>query len=575
MASEPARRDARTRRRRRRRASPNSLRSPATSRTGATAAVRHRDASPKLAAQLARRGRSGRARRRARSSRAGAAAARCPGVRAARRERARVRRCLERRQRPAGDRAQPVRGRVDVRPGGDERGGVRVQRVVVQQGGRAHLDDLPGVHHRRAVADGGGQLEVVGDEQQASPRSRRSSSRIAITSAWVVTSSAVVGSSASSRRGSVSSASAIMTRCSMPPDSSCGYCRSRRRRRRCRPRRARRAARRCACAAGTPRFGRSASVMKSPIAPHRVDVRARVLEDHRHLAAVPAQRGAGERCDVACRRSGSSPSTSAPAAAAGRSRGRSSTCPSRTRRPGRPPRPGRSSSETSRSTGALLALHGSRTVRPVDLEQRRAGGSAAVAALPPGRSSAAAWPVEQPLAEHVDRDHHDHDAHARRPAPPAGSPAAMPTWSSETITPQSAVRRLDAEAEERDRGQVDHRVAEQDRRLGDDQRQRCWGQVAQADRRWPRPCTSSAATYGWLRSRQRRAAQHPGDVRRVGDRQRDRRRGQARRRTRPRRAPRAGCRGTRTACRGRRRSTASKAPRRQAAVTASSAPTAR
>ena len=35
-------------------------------------------------------------------------------------------------------------------------------------------------------------------------RSRRSSSRIAITSAWVVTSSAVVGSSASSRRGSVS-----------------------------------------------------------------------------------------------------------------------------------------------------------------------------------------------------------------------------------------------------------------------------------------------------------------------------------------------------------------------------------
>ena len=29
----------------------------------------------------------------------------------------------------------------------------------------ADLDDLPGVHHHRAVADGGGQLQVVGDEQ--------------------------------------------------------------------------------------------------------------------------------------------------------------------------------------------------------------------------------------------------------------------------------------------------------------------------------------------------------------------------------------------------------------------------
>ena len=49
-----------------------------------------------------------------------------------------------------------------------------------------------------------------------------------MTSAWVVTSSAVVGSSASSSRGSVSSAAAIITRCSIPPDSSCGYWRSRR-----------------------------------------------------------------------------------------------------------------------------------------------------------------------------------------------------------------------------------------------------------------------------------------------------------------------------------------------------------
>ena len=60
------------------------------------------------------------------------------------------------------------------------------------------------------------------------PNSLRSSSMMAITSAWMVTSSAVVGSSARISRGFVSSAVAIMTRCSMPPESSCGYCFSRR-----------------------------------------------------------------------------------------------------------------------------------------------------------------------------------------------------------------------------------------------------------------------------------------------------------------------------------------------------------
>ena len=41
-------------------------------------------------------------------------------------------------------------------------------------------------------------------------------------SAWIVTSSAVVASSAMSSRGSQEIAIAIMTRCSMPPDSSAG-----------------------------------------------------------------------------------------------------------------------------------------------------------------------------------------------------------------------------------------------------------------------------------------------------------------------------------------------------------------
>ena len=46
--------------------------------------------------------------------------------------------------------------------------------------------------------------------------------------AWIVTSSAVVGSSAMSSSGSQASAMAIMTRCAMPPDSSCGKASSRR-----------------------------------------------------------------------------------------------------------------------------------------------------------------------------------------------------------------------------------------------------------------------------------------------------------------------------------------------------------
>jgi len=46
--------------------------------------------------------------------------------------------------------------------------------------------------------------------------------------AWIVTSSAVVGSSAISRRGLQASAMAIITRWRMPPESWCGYSRTRR-----------------------------------------------------------------------------------------------------------------------------------------------------------------------------------------------------------------------------------------------------------------------------------------------------------------------------------------------------------
>ena len=50
-----------------------------------------------------------------------------------------------------------------------------------------------------------------------------SSSSRSMICAWIVTSSAVVGSSAISRRGSHTSAIAIITRCRMPPDRLIGY----------------------------------------------------------------------------------------------------------------------------------------------------------------------------------------------------------------------------------------------------------------------------------------------------------------------------------------------------------------
>ena len=58
-----------------------------------------------------------------------------------------------------------------------------------------------------------------------STHSRASSRRIW---SWIVTSSAVVGSSHRMISGSQDSAIAIITRCRMPPENSCGYARNRR-----------------------------------------------------------------------------------------------------------------------------------------------------------------------------------------------------------------------------------------------------------------------------------------------------------------------------------------------------------
>ena len=87
----------------------------------------------------------------------------------------------------------------------------------------ALLHDPARAHHVDAIAERRGEVQVVRDEEHAhaatSPAARRARAMI---SACVVTSSAVVGSSQTSSRGELVSAPAIMTRCSIPPESSCG-----------------------------------------------------------------------------------------------------------------------------------------------------------------------------------------------------------------------------------------------------------------------------------------------------------------------------------------------------------------
>src|SRR5215467_13483863 len=113
--------------------------------------------------------------------------------------------------------------------------------------------------------------------------------------------------------------------------------------------------------------------------------------------------------------------------------------------------PGRMLSETSRSTARLL--HNS---------------------LPRLRL------LEEPLAEHVECDHYGDDA---RPGGKRRERIALRNSHLVLRDHHAPVRGrgLDAEAEERYRRQVDHRIAEQDRRLGDDQRHDVRHDVAQAN----------------------------------------------------------------------------------------------
>ncbi|KJL34027.1 hypothetical protein RL72_00078 [Microbacterium azadirachtae] len=149
------------------------------------------------------------------------------------------------------------------------------------------------------------------------PRSAQSSRSTCTISACVVTSSAVVGSSQTSSRGAVVRAPAIMTRCSMPPLSSCG-CWSR-----CSAGEGRRtsasssAARARARARGHLSFRRRASVRWSPIVriglmPARGSwntIAASERRTARSAAGESGERPSTETLPPMCARSGVRPST--------------------------------------------------------------------------------------------------------------------------------------------------------------------------------------------------------------------------------------------------------------------------
>ena len=111
--------------------------------------------------------------------------------------------------------------------------------------------------------------------------------------AWIVTSRAVVGSSAMSSLGSHDSAIAIMTRWRMPPDSSWGYCLTRRSGLLMPTRRSDSIARSQASLLADLQV--EPDLLGDLVADgeDRVQARQRLLEDHRHVLA--ADRGASRR----------------------------------------------------------------------------------------------------------------------------------------------------------------------------------------------------------------------------------------------------------------------------------------
>ena len=322
----------------------------------------------------------------------------------------------------------------------------------------------------------------------ARPRSRRSSSRIAITSACVVTSSAVVGSSARSSRGSVSSAAPIMTRWSMPPDSSCGYC-----------------AQPALAVLDADLVQHLRGALASLGAAHAADGAQRLGHEVADACAPGwcARGGPGRRprprpgTAAARRRAASArrarrrsrcPRPGRRAAGGAPPRARSSTCRSPTLRPGPTASPAAIASDTPRSTARCSPSTGSVT-------SRFSISSSDVIAL------TRLGEIGEALAEQVDGNHDDDDAEARRQRLERVAREHAGAALRHHHAPVG-LRRLHAEADERDGRQVDHRVAEQDRALGDHEADDVGHQVPDADGDPGRgPCTSRAETYSCARSR--------------------------------------------------------------------------
>jgi len=99
---------------------------------------------------------------------------------------------------------------------------IGMQRLIEQGVDIRLFDDLAGIHDGDAFSHLCHHTQIVCDQNDGRPISRRRSRIRSRICAWMVTSKAVVGSSAISSSGTQASAIAIMTRCAIPPDNSWG-----------------------------------------------------------------------------------------------------------------------------------------------------------------------------------------------------------------------------------------------------------------------------------------------------------------------------------------------------------------
>ena len=100
--------------------------------------------------------------------------------------------------------------------------GVGMERPLEDVPGPALLHQPAGIHDAKPVSQVGVNCHVVGHEQDRGSELLLDLSDQERTPFWTITSSAVVGSSAMMNSGLQMVASAMVTRCRIPPDNSCG-----------------------------------------------------------------------------------------------------------------------------------------------------------------------------------------------------------------------------------------------------------------------------------------------------------------------------------------------------------------